>query len=361
VSAVGDSTGGGDLQARLGRLERAIDRRREQVERVSAQVEVLSDEVRSPLERTVGHADDPELALGAPSYSLAARMHRRCHTTGVYTREGMREPILDLAPKLPGRAWAAANGVGVPELLGTWPDPGAVDWDTLPERFVLKGNVGAGGVNVYPLARDADGDGYTDLLTGEPTTRADVTERLWANHHEESSYFAEELLVAPGSGPQGAVPQDVKVFCFYGVPVYVEARRGDQSRAAAVRSRARTYLADGTELTNARALIDPDDGTVHPPTDLEAVVSDAARLSRTIRRPLQRLDFFETDRGVVFGEVTMSPGHVPALAGGWDERLGEAYEDAYARLLADLAAEGALGVDVPDGADGDAGGAAGPR
>jgi hypothetical protein len=42
----------------------------------------------------------------------------------------------------------------------------------------------------------------------------------------------------------------------------------------------------------------------------------------------------------------MSPGHVPMLLRQWDRRLGEVYEEAYARLLADLAAEGALHVDT---------------
>ena len=339
------------LRARLERLERALARRARQVARLHAQVALLTEELRSPLERTVAGAADPELALGAPCYVLAGRMHRRIHATRLDAREGAREPILHIAPKLPGQRWAALNGVRVPAVLGRWADPGAVDWDSLPDRFVLKSNVGGGAVNVFPLARDAGTGDYTDLLTGEPTSRAAVTEQLWSRHGGESLYFAEELLVGR-SGDAGTVPDDIKVFCFYGEPVYLEARRGDQSRAAAITPRARSFSADGTELPDVRPLMDPGDGVVRRPEDLEGVVAAAARLSAAIRRPLERLDFFETEQGVVFGEVTLSPGHVPMLVPEWDRRLGEAYEQAYARLLHDLAAEGALHVGLGTGPPG---------
>ncbi|MBR7743477.1 hypothetical protein KC207_09275 [Phycicoccus sp. BSK3Z-2] len=337
---------GADLRGTLRRLERAVARRGRLVARLTAQVAILTEETRSPMERTLGTGPDREQDLGVASYVLAARMHRR-HHVHVNAREGLREPILDLAPKLPGRAWAVRNGVRVARELGRWPDPDAVDWDALPDRFVLKSSIGAGGVNVFPLVRRPDG-GWTDMLTGEPTTRAEVTQALWSRHGDRSTYFAEEFLVGRGGRP-GDVPDDVKVFCFYGRPFYVEVRRGDQSRARDVTPRVRTFTADGTELHHVRALLDPGDGDVGEPSDLATVVEVAGRLSATIRRPLQRLDFFETGDGLVFGEVTLSPGHPPALGTTWDRRMGEAYEDAYGRLLADLAAEGALGVTFGDG------------
>ncbi len=337
-----------ELRKRLRRLERAVRRRRGQVARVTAQVEVLTEEVRSPLDRTLGESPEPELAAGRPSYSLAARLHRRAHTAQVYAEAQIREPILDLYRKLSGRRFAAAHGVRVPEVLGRWPHPDDVTWDDLPDRFVLKSNVGGGAINVFPLARDPRTGEYTDLLTEEPTTREAVTDSLRERHSERSLYFAEEFLVSRTGDPD-RVPDDVKVFCFYGEALYLEARRGDQSRAAQVTSRCRSFAADGTELTNVRPLVDPGADEVQRPEDLEGLVDAGSRLSAAIRRPLERLDFFEDEHGVVFGEVTQNPGHVPALLPEWDHRLGSAYEAAYARLLRDLAAEGALHVEFgPD-------------
>ena len=331
-------------KARLRRAERQVARRRQQIARLRGQIEILSEEVLTPAERTVRDAPDPECALGEPSYTLSARLHRRANTTRVYTREKIREPILQLYAKLPAQRFAAAHGVPVPEILGRWPDPGAIDWDALPDRFVLKSNIGGGGMNVFPLVRDPGTGELTDMLTREPTTRERVLEQLWAKHEGRSSYFAEEFLVG-ASGEPGSVPDDIKVFCFYGEPLYLEVRRGDQSRASAITQRVRAFAIDGTELVHVRALMDPGDGDVTVPTDFDAVADACARLSRGIRRPLERLDFFDTDRGLVFGELTQNPGRPPALVPEWDRRMGEAYEAGYARLLADLAAEGALHVD----------------
>ena len=68
----------------------------------------------------------------------------------------------------------------------------------------------------------------------------------------------------------------------------------------------------------------------------------SSKLSAAIRRPVQRLDFYETDTGIVFGEVTQNPGWPPAFVRYWDRRFGESYEDASARLVRDLVAEGHL-------------------
>ncbi|PRZ04936.1 teichuronopeptide biosynthesis TupA-like protein [Isoptericola sp. CG 20/1183] len=335
-------------RAKRDRTRRAIRRRRDQLDTLRAQVTILTEETKSPIERTVGDAPDPELALGVPSYSLAARMHRRHNTRGVNDREGLREPILQLYSKLTAQRFAAQHGVRVPQVIGRWPDPDTVEWESLPDRFVLKSNVGGGGVNVFPLVRNADGT-YQDMLTGATTTRDEVVSKLWVKHQSRSQYFAEEFLTARGGGPE-SIPSDIKVFCFYGEPVYLEVRTGDWSRAKDVTSQARTFLADGTELFNVRALIDTGD-QLREPADLDEVITVSAKLSKAIRRPLERLDFFETDDGLVFGEVTQNPGHLPALVPEWDRRLGEAYEEAYARLLTDLVAEGALHVEYGD-ADG---------
>ncbi len=332
-------------RARLRRAERLTARRRGQIARLEAQVAILSEEILTPLQRTVRDAADPELAVGEPSYTLSARLHRRANTTRVYTREKIREPILQLYAKLPAQRYAAQHGVRVPRILGRWPDPGAVDWDALPDRFVLKSNIGGGGMNVFPLVRDPATGGFSDMLTGEPTTREVVLEKLWSKHEKRSTYFAEEFHVGRAGTP-GDVPDDIKVFCFYGEAVYLEVRRGDQSRASNITQRVRAFAIDGTELVHVRALMDAGEGDVNVPEDFDAIAEAAGTLSAGIRRPLERLDFFETDQGLVFGELTQNPGRPPALIPEWDRRMGEAYEQAYARLLRDVAAEGALHVDL---------------
>src|SRR5690625_3659793 len=133
---------------RLVVLQERLGDRRAGIELLRAQIAVLAEEAKAPPERQGTGTGDLETDSGKPSYALAARLHRRANTTGVNTREGLREPILDLYTKTAGRAFAAANGVAVPAELGRWADPNSVDWDSLPDRFVLKSSRGGGGISV---------------------------------------------------------------------------------------------------------------------------------------------------------------------------------------------------------------------
>jgi len=325
----------------LGRVQRKLQARRSEVDLLKAQVEILRAELRTPVERQSSFAagpDERETDRGIASYVIAARMHRRHNTTGVHRPTKLREPILELYSKTAARAFAEQHGVQIPASLGSWATPDLIDWDGLPNRFVMKSNRGGGGISVFPLERR--GDQYYDYIASEMTTAEAVAEKLWSKHHPESVYFAEEFLVGrEGTG----LPDDIKVFCFYGEPAYIEVRSEDWSRSNAMHRNARAFLPDGTELFNARALIDRSE-TISRPQDFATIAEVSGRLSRAIRRPLERIDFYETDHGIVFGELTQNPGRPPALVPHWDRRMGDIYEDAAARLFTDLTSEGLLGL-----------------
>lgn len=338
-----------DRRKELATLERRLGNRRDEVEVLRAQIEVLRMETKEPALRQAsreGTPDELETDRGIASFVVASRMHRRHNTTGVHRRNGFREPILDLYTKTAGRRFAELHGIQVPAVLGSWPTPDDIAWDELPRRFVIKSSRGGGGINVFPLERREDGQFY-DFIAQQLVTAERVTRRFWKKHQPESVYFAEEFLV----GRDGEkMPDDIKVFCFYGEPAYIEVRTEDWSRKRDGRQRLRTFLPDGTELFTVRALI-PHGDDIATPVDFAAVSEAASTLSRAIRRPLQRLDFYETDHGIVFGEVTQNPGRPPALVPEWDRRLGETYENASARLFADLAAEGHLTLEYGDAAE----------
>lgn len=334
-----------EAQRELRRLERRLGRRRAESEVLRAQIEVLTEEAKTPAERATPEARDAqqrETDRGVASFALSSRMHRRHNTSGSHVRNGLREPILDLYAKTSGRDFAALHGVRVPAVHGSWPTPDDIEWDTLPERFVIKSSRGGGGINVFPVQR-RNGQLY-DFIAGELVTQETITERFWAKHQSESVYFAEEFLV----GVDGeTMPDDIKVFCFYGEPAYIEVRTEDWSRKKDGTQRLRTFLPDGTELFNARALI-PRGDDIETPRDFATVAELSGRLSGAIRRPIERIDFYETNQGIVFGEFTQNPGRPPSLVPSWDRHFGETYEAAAARLFGDLVAEGHLGLEYGD-------------
>lgn len=256
---------------------------------------------------------------------------------------GYRDPTRDLYLKNDAAEFARLHGVSVPAILATWSIPAKIDWDSLPERFVVKSTVGGGGISVYPLTRS--GADFIDGLTGNVVSSKEIVESLEARHKPIASYFAEEYLLAPEGG-SSLVPYDVKTFCFYGKVFYVEVRSDDGSRAKTPVS-VRGFKPDGTELLGVRPLVKH--GLQLPyPRFLPEIVAASENLSAAVRRPFVRLDFFETDQGFYFGEVSDLPGHLPLLRADIDKELGEAYEDALARLYADLAAEGCLSISYGD-------------
>ncbi len=330
---------GREARRRMRSLTRRIERRRAEIDELRAQVEVLGMEAEPMARRQAASSnatpDELETDRGLPSFTISQRMHRR-HNTRVHKRNRFREPILELYSKTSGRQFAAAHGVQVPGVLGSWASPDDIEWDSLPERFVIKSSRGGGGINVFPVER-RDG-GLYDFIADELVSPEEITARFWKKHQSDSLYFAEEFLVGRGGDK---MPDDIKVFCFYGEPAYIEVRTEDWSRKKDGRQRIRTFLADGTELFNVRALI-PHGDDITAPSDFEAVREASSKISAGIRRPFQRLDFYETDHGIVFGEVTQNPGRPPALVRYWDRRFGETYEAAAARLFTDLADEGHL-------------------
>ncbi len=335
-----------DARRQVRRARRRLERRHADIDELKAQIEVLRMETVPLAERQASTStatpDGLETDRGMPSFSLSQRMHRRLNTKGVYRRNDVHEPILDLSLKDAGRQFAAAHGVRVPAVHGEWSSPDDIEWDALPDRFVIKSNRGGGGINVFPVERREGG--FYDFIGAELVTAETITQRFWKKHQEGSIYFAEEFLV----GRDGeTMPDDIKVFCFYGEPAFIEVRTEAWSRRKEKRLRQRTFLVDGTEIFNARALIPYGDDVVAP-VDFAAVREASSTLSAAIRRPVQRLDFYETDSGLVFGEVTQNPGWPPALVRYWDRRFGETYEEASARLITDLVDEGHLGLEYGD-------------
>lgn len=325
---------------RVRRITRRADRLRAEIEELRAQIDVLHMETLPMAERQASTStatpDGLETDRGLPSFSLSQRMHRRHNTSGVHKSHEVREPILDLGAKHVGRAFASAHGVRVPAVYGEWASPDDIEWDVLPDRFVIKSSRGGGGVNVFPVERRDEG--FYDFIGGQLVTAETITERFRKTHRKNSFYFAEEFLV----GRDGTtMPHDIKVFCFYGEPAFIEVRSEAWSRKKDKVMRERTFLADGTEIFNVRAFL-PYSEDIEAPVDFAALREAAATLSGAIRRPIERLDFYETEAGIIFGEITQNPGWPPALVRYWDRRFGQTYEDAAARLIADLVEEGHL-------------------
>ncbi|MGH3516214.1 MAG: ATP-grasp fold amidoligase family protein [Haloechinothrix sp.] len=252
-----------------------------------------------------------------------------------------RDTIWQVNPKHAAYDFAGSHGIRTPRIFGHFPDAASIEWDALPDRFVLKTCDGWSATGVVPLVQD--GGTYRDLLGENGTvTRDDVAEMLRrraATGEVSAELFAEELLTSPYPDRPG-LALDIKIYCFYGTVGMMMVRNANGSRGHD-QLRVRYFDPDGTDLGDAMLHLETD-STLPEPLFREQLVEAAARLSAALPTPFVRLDFYEQTDGIVFGEITPSPGGKQLARPDIDIKLGKLWEDAEARLRAEIIASGAL-------------------
>lgn len=238
-------------------------------------------------------------------------------------------PRRNLFDKLHNYELARSLGVATPQILGTWATVEEIEWDALPDRFVLKSNGGSTGRGVLPLERR--GTGFSLVDGSGDYTRQDVVDHFAQAKGTRPPFFAEAMV----DGAEVALPDDVKIYAFYGEIAYVMLRR--MPRHADLRqARVRMFDTSGADLGTVKRSR-AHDHTLPPPSQLGLMVETAAALSLAVPLPYIRVDLYGVgDDGLVLGELTPLPGDSHAFTPEWDRRLGRMYDEAEARLQVDL-------------------------
>lgn len=256
---------------------------------------------------------------------------RRAVTSG---EDFTHAPRVELMNKLKAYRFAESHGVRVPEVHAVWADLEAIDWDALPDAFVLKSAGGFSSHGVYPLQRVAGGF----QILGQDTLRTpeDIVAALRRNAElgrVRGPWFAEGLLQERTE--PGVLPTDHKIYAFYGEVGHVLLRRMTQH--GNTRLAHWQYLdRDGVDLGDVAEgrTVNPDLPT---PPNLEEMVEIAERLSVAVPTPMIRVDLYDTSEGVRLGEFTVMPGGKQHYRADHDLALGTLWDRAVGRLQRDLA------------------------
>ena len=222
-----------------------------------------------------------------------------------------RRPLIgQLGDKLAMKAYAEEvfPAVQVPRVLWTGTDVAALADAGLPERWVLKSNHGTMRVHI--------GTGAPDVDELRRITAGWLDEPLFRDRGEwVYSQARRLLLVEEFIGSDGAVPADHKFLVFGGRVRLVQV---DTGRFGA--HRRRLYDPDWTPVTVAEAVAP---GPVTPPpAALAAMTKVAEALGAAF--DFVRVDLFDVDGEVWFGELTPYPGGgLDAFDPVLDEQLGE--------------------------------------
>lgn len=200
-------------------------------------------------------------------------------------------------------------------LLGVWSDVEDIDFDSLPTRFVLKTTHDSGGIVV---CKDKS---RLDIAAAKKKLRY-FLKRNYYDHNREWPYKNVPHRVIAEAYMEDSEYQelrDYKFFTFGGEPKVLYIAQG--------RGKGEPTVADffDMEFNHLPFTIDHDMAPVPPekPVNFELMKTLAAKLSEGT--PQLRVDFYEVDGKVYFGEMTFfhCSGMAPFHPEEWDKKFGD--------------------------------------
>ena len=222
--------------------------------------------------------------------------------------------VIQCADKYEARKYVEDNGLGerlVP-LLGTWNRADDIDWDRLPNQFVLKCNHGCGYNIVVSDKRNADKNAIMKQLN--KWLKEDFGTFNIEIHYSEIRHhriICEEFL--------GDNLTDYKFFCFDGKPEFIYVSTDlIHDRQAFIGF----FYLDGTKMPLHR-----DDYKDIPEVSLPPFYDEMKTAAEKLCKdfPFVRVDFFLANNTWYFAELTFTPsaGMMPFNPERYDMELGE--------------------------------------
>jgi hypothetical protein len=186
------------------------------------------------------------------------------------------------------------------KLYGSYASADDINFDILPNQFVLKTNNASGTVIIVKNKEDLN----------IPKTRKKLNRWLGKsfiyNNAELHYRNIEPCITAEEFLEDKTQPQliDYKFYCFYGVPesIFVVSHRSSRIH----NFKANIYDTDWNRISEH--LLYPIDENISKPKSYEIMVEACMNLSKDI--PFVRIDFYEIDGKPFFGEMTFTPGYI---------------------------------------------------
>lgn len=202
-------------------------------------------------------------------------------------------------------------------LLGVWDDPDDIDFDALPDKFVLKCNHNSG-KGMY-ICKDKS-------LVNIEEVKAALREGLKQDYFMQSREWpyknVPRKIIAEQYMEDGKTSElrDYKFWCFNGEPKVVLVCA---ERFSAGGLRENFYDTDWNLLPVQRPTHPNTSFSIEAPQCLSEMISCARELASG--KPFSRIDFYEMNGKMYFGEITFFPasGFEAFKPEEWDERMGE--------------------------------------
>ena len=198
--------------------------------------------------------------------------------------------------------------------LGIWDRAEDIEWDILPDKFVLKATHDSGGLVICTDKNILDKEVAIDKLNKSLRTDYYLLHREWPYKDVPRKIIAEKFMM----DDQVKDLRDYKFFCFNGK---VKIFKIDFDRQT--NHRANYYNNVGDLLPFGEADYPPDyNKKLRMPKHLEKMIELAEKLAQDIS--FIRVDFYEVNSKIYFGELTFFPaaGMGKFTSTEWDYTLG---------------------------------------
>lgn len=199
--------------------------------------------------------------------------------------------------------------------LGVWKNVDDIDFKSLPEKFVLKCNNDSGGIVICKNKKDFDEVKAKSFLKERLKNNGYWYGREWPYKNVKPCIIAEKYMEDSISKDL----KDYKFFCFNGSMEFFDI---DIDRF--IEHRSNYYDRNGNFLPFGKTYCPPDyTKKIEMPKNLDKMIELAETISHNT--VLSRIDFYEIDGQVYFGEITFYPGSgfSPFTDKKWDYKLGD--------------------------------------
>lgn len=198
--------------------------------------------------------------------------------------------------------------------LGVWKHFDEIDFDCLPQQFVLKCTHDSGGVVICKNKKDFD------FTTARNTIETSLRSNFFYRGREYPYKNVPPRIIAEKyiETQLGDTLRDYKFFCFNGIVKCLYVSESSHSEKQKCQFFDRDYVPMDCKRSDYNAY----STLPEKPEDFDEMIQKAEKLSSGI--PHVRVDFYDINHHVYFGEMTFftNSGFVPFEDVRWDQKLG---------------------------------------
>lgn len=189
------------------------------------------------------------------------------------------------------------------KLYGIWESPDEIDWNALPNQFVMKTNNGCGDVRICWNKEEIDREEW--LKHFRKVMKEKIGYERGEPHYNKirPAVMAEELLDCTKQSIKSSSLIDYKVWCFNGCPycVFVLLNRTKNNVEIALYDTDWNSMSDKLKYSSHYI---PSSQIIPRPKTLYRILQYSRILSHNL--PQARIDFYEVDGKPYLGEITMT-------------------------------------------------------